>query len=135
MHYAEVCPDCSAGISTKIAQHFLGDKLVWSRARLCERCGLAEAADTADAGMAYFRNILISGESFGVEFERTGEGMETLRGALAHVTAASIDTSEAVCRALVEGRWRGTRPEAAWVVSVLADEGIFARTVRRSSHN
>ncbi len=132
MQYPEVCPSCAASISTQVAQHFVGDKLMWSRARLCDSCGLAEASDTDDEGMAYFRNVLITAESFGVDLDLGAERTSELRAALSGVHASSVDTSDAVCRALMEGRWRGTQPEAAWVVSALEAQGIRARVARRT---
>ncbi len=103
---------------------------MWSRSRQCESCGLAEASDTDDAGMAYFRNVLITAESFGVALELVSKADLLL--ALQSVRATSIVATDEVGSAMLRGEWRGTRPEAAWVVAALEERGFRARVEQRS---
>ena len=124
-----MCEQCSAPITTTIAQHLVDGKLLWSRTRSCDSCGLAEVHDTDDSGMAFFRNLLITKCSYGVAVEKSSapEVVADLKTIFAACMPGFGDGSAEVA----SGRWRGTRPEAALLARELEERGYSAAVAER----
>tara|TARA_R110002096_G_scaffold433887_3_gene653828 strand:+ start:35169 stop:35603 length:435 start_codon:yes stop_codon:yes gene_type:complete len=127
--YPEVCAQCSAPITTTIAQHLVDGKLLWSRTRSCDSCGLAEVHDTDDTGMAFFRNLLITKCSYGVNLETSPP--PKLVAELQTVFASCMPGLGDGSAEVASGRWRGTRPEAALLASALEERGYAAWVAER----
>ncbi|MBL4636646.1 MAG: hypothetical protein JKY56_22540 [Kofleriaceae bacterium] len=109
----------------------MSGKLMWSRSRRCEMCGHAEEHDTDDEGMAFFRNILITECSYGVELAEVSKSELIL--VLQAARPLSLRDADLVSASLLSGQWAGTRPEAALLAEALQERGHVARVTDRRS--